>query len=189
MAELYDEAEPQAAPEDADLRVGPSPMSIASAASPTKPLRVYPFGVSRNRLEQALKTLRVPATMVRDMDDADLVMTLKNYYRKSPQALRAAESSGVPVFVLRSNTLSQIEQALANVFNVAVPRDPVTTAMEEAEDAINSVLQSGTDRPVDLTPQSSQIRKLQHQLAERYNLASISRGKEPFRRVRIFRQD
>lgn len=189
MAELYDEAEPQAAPEDADLRVGPSPMSIASTASPTKPLRVYPFGVSRNRLEQALKTLRVPATMVRDMDDADLVMTLKNYYRKSPQALRAAESSGVPVFVLRSNTLSQIEQALANVFNVAVPRDPVTTAMEEAEDAINSVLQSGTDRPVDLTPQSSQIRKLQHQLAERYNLASISRGKEPFRRVRIFRQD
>ncbi|HET9492802.1 MAG TPA: R3H domain-containing nucleic acid-binding protein, partial [Chloroflexia bacterium] len=189
MAELYDEVDPQAAPEDADLRVGPSPMSIASAASPTKPLRVYPFGVSRNRLEQALKTLRVPATMVRDMDDADLVMTLKNYYRKSPQALRAAESSGVPVFVLRSNTLSQIEQALANVFNVAVPRDPVTTAMEEAEDAINSVLQSGTDRPVDLTPQSSQIRKLQHQLAERYNLASISRGKEPFRRVRIFRQD
>jgi predicted RNA-binding protein Jag len=70
---------------------------------------------------------------------------------------------------------------------VQVPRDPVTTAMEEAEDAINSVLQG--DRPVDLTPQSSQIRKLQHQLAERYNLASVSRGKEPFRRVRIFRQD
>ena len=116
-------------------------------------------------------------------------MTLKNYYRKSPQALRAAESSGVPVFVLRSNTLGQIEQALANVFNVQVPRDPVTTAMEEAEDAINTVLQGGESRPVDLTPQTSQIRKLQHQLAERYNLASISRGKEPFRRVRIFRQD
>jgi stage III sporulation protein SpoIIIAA len=189
MESLYNEIEVQPAPEEASLRVGPSPMSIASAASPSKPLRVYPFGVSRNRLEQALKTLRVPATMVRDMNDADIVMTLKNYYRKSPQALRAAESSGVPVFVLRSNTLSQIEQALANVFNVAVPRDPVTTAMEEAEDAINSVLQSSNDRPVDLTPQSSQIRKLQHQLAERYNLASISRGKEPFRRVRIFRQD
>jgi len=101
--------------------------------------------------------------------------------------LRAAESSGVPVFVLKSNTLLQIEQALANVFNVPVPRDPVTTAMEEAEDAINSVLQG--ERPVDLTPQTSQIRKLQHQLADRYNLASISKGKEPFRRVRIFRQD
>jgi hypothetical protein len=184
---MYDEVEPQPAPEEADLRVGPNPMSIAHAASPAKPLRVYPFGVSRNRLEQAVKTLRVPAALVRDMNDADIVMTLKNYYRKSPQALRAAESSGVPVFVLRSNTLSQIEQALANVFNVQVPRDPVTTAMEEAEDAINSVLQG--DRPVDLTPQSSQIRKLQHQLAERYNLASVSRGKEPFRRVRIFRQD
>jgi stage III sporulation protein SpoIIIAA len=187
MEALYDEVEPQASPEDTEARVGPNAMRIANAASASKPLRVYPFGVSRNRLEQALKTLRVPATMVREMDDADIVMTLKNYYRKSPQALRAAESSGVPVFVLRSNTLGQIEQALANVFNVQVPRDPTTVAMEEAEDAIHSVLES--DRAIDLTPQSSQIRKLQHQLAERYNLASISRGKEPFRRVRIFRQE
>jgi stage III sporulation protein SpoIIIAA len=187
MAALYDEVEAQVAPEEADMRVGPNPMSIANAASPNKPLRVYPFGVSRNRLEQAMKTLRVPATLVREMGDADIVMTLKNYYRKSPQALRAAESSGVPVFVLKSNTLMQIEQALANVFNVPVPRDPVTTAMEEAEDAINSVLEG--ERPVDLAPQTSQIRRLQHQLAERYNLASISKGKEPFRRVRIFRQD
>ena len=47
--------------------------------------------MSRNRLESAIKNLRVPATIVREMDDSDLVMTLKNYYRKSPQALRGAE--------------------------------------------------------------------------------------------------
>ena len=51
------------------------------------------------------------------------------------------------------------------------------------------ITQDGVPCPVDLTPQSAPIRKLQHQLAERYNLGSISRGKEPFRRVRIFRQD
>jgi hypothetical protein len=150
-------------------------------------LRLYAFGVGRNRLEQAIKNLRVPATLVREMDDSDLVLTLKNYYRKSPQALRAAESAGVPVYVLKSNTQAQIEMALANVFNVEPQGDPVTNAMVEAEDAINSVLE--TARAVDLAPQSPEIRKLQHQLAERYNLASVSRGKEPFRRVRIFRQD
>ena len=58
--------------------------------------------------------------------------------------------SGVPVFVLKSNTLMQIESALANVFNVEPPGDPVTTAMVEAEDAINSVLE--TARPIDLAP-------------------------------------
>ncbi|MDQ3705619.1 MAG: AAA family ATPase [Chloroflexota bacterium] len=160
---------------------------IGASASSNKPLRIYPFGVSRNRLEQAIKDLRVPSTMVRDVDNADIVMTLKNYYRKSPQMLRQAEQDGVPVFVLKSNTLSQIQQAIASVFDVSVPADPVTVALEETEDAITQVMES--DRPVDLTPQSAPIRKLQHQLAERYNLGSISRGKEPFRRVRIFRQD
>jgi hypothetical protein len=168
-------------------RIGANPMSVVQGVSANKPLRVYPFGVSRNRLEAAIKNLRVPATMVREMDDSDLVMTLKNYYRKSPQALRAAESSGVPVFVLKSNTLVQIESALANVFNLEPPGDPVTSAIVEAEDAIAAVLD--TDRPIDLAPQTAQIRKIQHEIAERYNLASVSRGKEPFRRVRIYRQD
>jgi hypothetical protein len=190
LGQVYDQRElMQAQQEERDrsTRIGANAMSVVQGVSANKPLRVYPFGVSRNRLESAIKNLRVPATLVREMDDSDMVMTLKNYYRKSPQALRAAESSGVPVFVLKSNTLMQIESALANVFNVDPPADPMTTAMVEAEDAINAVLE--TARPIDLAPQSAPIRKLQHQLAERYNLASISRGKEPFRRVRIFRQD
>ena len=89
--------------------IGPNPMSVAQSVAPGKPLRIYPFGVGRNRLEAAIKNLRIPATIVREIADSDLVMTLKNYYRKSPQSLRGAESAGVPVFVLRSNTQMQIE--------------------------------------------------------------------------------
>jgi predicted RNA-binding protein Jag len=47
------------------------------------------------------------------------------------------------------------------------------------------VLTNGTGQ-VELAPQGAQVRRLQHQLAERYNLISRSRGKEPNRRVRIF---
>jgi stage III sporulation protein SpoIIIAA len=168
-------------------RLGAGAMSIAAKSSANKPLRIYPFGVSRDRLEQAVKHLRVAATLVRDINNADMVMTLKNYYRKSPQALRQAEQDGVPVFVLKSNTLIQIQSALANVFGVSPQADPVTDAMEEAEEAIVQVME--TDRAIDLAPQAAHIRRLQHQMAERYNLGSISRGKEPFRRVRIYRQD
>jgi stage III sporulation protein SpoIIIAA len=168
-------------------RIGPNPMSVAQSVAPGKPLRIYPFGVGRNRLEAAIKNLRIPATIVREIGDSDLVMTLKNYYRKSPQSLRGAESAGVPVFVLRSNTQMQIESALAGVFNVEPVGDPTTNALVETEDAINHVME--TAKAVDLAPQTAEIRKLQHQLAERYNLASVSRGKEPFRRVRIFRQN
>ena len=61
-------------------------------------------------------------------------------------------------------------------------------AMQEMEDAITNVLNGG-DPQVDLTPQNSYIRRLQHQMAQRYNLTSRSEGREPYRRVRLYRED
>jgi len=61
----------------------------------------------------------------------------------------------------------------------------VTAAMLEAEEAIGAVIDGSS--PVSLTPQDSYVRRLQHELADRYNLSSRSRGKEPFRRVEIYR--
>ncbi len=159
-----------------------------STALPGQPLakmsRIFPFGVSRNRLEKAIERLRVPATIVRDMDEASVVMTLKNHYRQNPARLQRAEEGGVPVYVLRSNTQTQMEMMLADIFNVKEPADPTTEAMIETEDAINRVVNGETDS-IELRPQSNFLRRLQHQMAERYNLNSESRGREPYRRVRI----
>jgi len=58
-------------------------------------------------------------------------------------------------------------------------------ALQEVEDAINYVLH-GHGKGVELTPQRATIRRLQHMLAERYNVTSRSQGKEPNRRVCIF---
>jgi stage III sporulation protein SpoIIIAA len=148
-------------------------------------MRIFPFGVSRNRLEQAVRELRVPVTVARQPDEADMVLTLRNYYRRKPEPLRDAEARGVPVYVLKSNTSGQMSQALASVFNVnGADRDPTTSALEEAEQAIGIVLENS--RTIEVAPQNSHIRRLQHQLAERYNVGSRSRGKEPNRRVKFF---
>jgi hypothetical protein len=169
--------------------------------SATKPLRIYPFGVSRTRLEQAVNLLGVPVSFARDASDSDIVLTLKNYYKKKPPALRAAESEGLPVYVLKSNTASQMQQILASIFELPPTHltngsggsngghgddDPLTTALIETEEAISHVLESA--QPVELPPANAYIRRLQHQMADRYNLASQSRGREPNRRVRIYRQ-
>jgi len=162
--------------------------------------RIFPFGVSRNRLETAIERLGVPAVIVRDMKDATLVMTLKNYYRQSAQRLRQAEEQGVPVYVLRNNTISQMERQLAHVFNLrevepdasfpslrhADDSSVVEEAMLEVEEAIHQLM-NGERTVVELTPRSSYIRKLQHQMADRYNLRSESRGEDANRRVKIFR--
>ena len=156
------------------------PASLSAAAGRYQ--RIYPFGISRKRLLQAIRDVTADATVSDRLDDSDIVLTDRSYYRRKPQALRDAESRGLPIFVLKSNTILQMEQALLSL--AAGPRsDPLMSAMTEAEEAIHTVM--AQERAVELTPQRAYVRRLQHELAQRYNLTSRSHGREPQRRVRI----
>jgi hypothetical protein len=167
-------------PEDAPLQTGPSIES-----SSLSQLRVYAYGVSRNRLEQAAQNLHLPVDLVDEIQQVDVVMTLKNYYRRRPQPINDAERRGVPVHVLRSNTVSQMETCLADIFGLDVAQwDPLTMAMRETEEAIRKVL-SG-QKWIDLTTQNSFVRRMQHDMARQANLVSHSYGRDPQRHVRIF---
>ena len=75
-------------------------------------LHILPFGVGRNRLEQAVTNTGIDARLVRDLGGADIVMTLRSFYRRRPRLLRDAEARGTPVYVLRSNTVLQMETCL-----------------------------------------------------------------------------
>jgi len=144
--------------------------------------RIYPFGISRGRLEQAIRQLGFPGRIASNLDEADAVITLRSYYRRKPQTLYDAEARALPVYVIKSNTVFQLEQCLLSM-RVERAGDPVVAALREAEEAIGQVMSAY--QAVDLTPQNAYIRRLQHMLAQRYNLASRSLGKEPQRRVRI----
>ena len=160
----------------------------ADAEAPFR--RVYPFGISRKRLEQAIRETGARVAIADELEDADTVMTLRSYFRRKPQALRDAEARSIPIYVLKTNTVVQMEQGLISMAQ-QTPGDNgsyVSNAMQEAEDAITSML-SGGDPQIDLTPQNSYIRRLQHQLAQRYNLTSRSHGREPYRRVQISRDE
>jgi stage III sporulation protein SpoIIIAA len=159
------------------------PLATLPARPPRTGHRVYPFGISRKRLAQAIRDTASGALLSERLDDSDVVITDRSYYRRKPQALRDAEARGVPIYVLKSNTLLQMQQALISLQGGNGRADPVVDAIAEAEDAIHAVMSQ--DRPVELTPQSAYIRRLQHELAQRFNLSSTSRGKEPQRRVRI----
>src|SRR5581483_492716 len=81
-------------------------------ASAELPRRIYPFGISRNRLEQAIRETGSRATIADDLQGADAVMTLRTYFRRKPQAIRDAEARGIPIYVLKTNTVVQMEQSL-----------------------------------------------------------------------------
>jgi stage III sporulation protein SpoIIIAA len=167
---------------------GPTPTPFGGKpATPAhyKPVRVYAYGVSHNRLAEAAEELRVPVLMAREVNEADLLMTLKSYYRKKPQPLRDAERLGLPIYVLRANTILQMESSLAEIFEIEMEADPLGLAIREAEEAIH-VVRDGSPA-VELTPQAAYIRRMQHQMAEKAQLGSRSWGREPYRKVKIFK--
>ncbi len=153
------------------------------------PVHIYAYGISRNKLEQSAKRLRVPVVVVDDIQDAHVLVTLKTYYRKHQRIVTDAEEHGLPIHVLRANTVSQMEALLSDLFNLyELPADgdsSTEAALDETNRAISAVL-NGTPS-VDLPPASAYIRRLQHDMARKANLVSHSYGKEPRRRVRIFR--
>jgi stage III sporulation protein SpoIIIAA len=160
-----------------------------SRRTPLQAVRVYPYGVARDRLIQAAKRLGVPALIAKDAGEADVMVTLRSYYRDRQQAVMQAEHRGMPIFVLRANTVSQMEQFLSDLFNLSemVPGTVELDAVKlQTQAAIAAVLNG--ERWVDLPPGPATERRLQHELARDAELVSHSYGKEPRRHVRIFRE-
>ncbi|MBI5296876.1 MAG: AAA family ATPase [Chloroflexi bacterium] len=180
------------APEEPTQRPEPTPFASAppTAGMNLRMIRVYPYGVARNRLQQAAKRLGVPAVIVRAPDEADALVTLRAYYRDRQQPIVDAESRGMPIYVLRANTINQVEQFLGDLFNLHTDSVPVNGEMdlvrEQTQQAIAAVLNG--ERWVDLPPGPSLVRRLQHEMARGAELVSHSYGKEPRRHVRIFRE-
>ncbi len=147
-------------------------------------LRILPYAVSSPRLERAIRDLRLPAAVVDRLSEADCVVTLKSQEKRLPKTLRAAEAEGKPIHVLRNGTTGQVESFLRGLFEVGDLLDEQRNAMAEVEVAVAEARASG--RAVELAPQASFVRRLQHEAVERHGLTSASRGDEPFRHVVVF---
>ncbi len=147
--------------------------------------RIFPYGVARNRLTQAARLLGVSVEVVSDAGEADVLFTLKSYYRRRQRVILDAEQRRIPIYVLRANTVNQMQNALAEVFGLeATYRDPFELALFEAEEAIARI--HAGEPSVDLSPAEAHIRRHQHQLARQAELISHSYGQEPNRHVRIY---
>jgi stage III sporulation protein SpoIIIAA len=175
-------------------QVGEGPAAEEEAGEPPPPVkalhgktvRIFPYAVSREKLERALRKFRVSAYIVDDLDGADMVVTLKAQERRQPRRLRDAHARGIPFYVVRSNTITQMENFLSGVFGVDDPTAGDEEALREVEEGIDEATEQG--HPVELPPRDNHLRRLQHQIIERYGLTSASKGEEPYRRVVIYPQ-
>src|SRR6267143_90043 len=170
-----------AAPVDEPRKKRVRERGVEEPATGRKTVRIYPYGVSKDRLMRAINDLQVSATIAKTPKDADVVLTLKAHEKRQPRTVKDLEDQGLEVSVIRSNTVSQMKAFLMQTFGLQDQQDEEEQALGEVNEAVDRVMSFG--KPIELAPQSAHIRRLQHLMIEQHGLGSESRGEVPWRRV------
>ena len=177
------------APDPSVKAAGKKPAASGTAASEKEPPKLYLFGVNRSKVIEMGQEMNVPLRVVDRIQDAAIFVTSKNYFRRRPQQIKDAEAARLPIYVLRSTTPPQLRQLVASLDPAREQkRTPryYQTPIQEAEEAVQQVKEG--EAAVELQPQTSYIRRLQHLVAQQGDVDSRSQGKDPNRRVRIYKE-
>ena len=151
--------------------------------------KIYLYAVSRSIAEKVIERLDLNAEITRNIDDADIVIAHKNFIKGGAKVLSTAEENRLQIFYVKTNSMAQIQKVIKDALDIAEVNDRqafydiTEKALDEAKEAIEKILAGATD--VELKPQNTQIRKLQHELVEQHNLESKSVGEGESRHLRI----
>ncbi len=174
--------------------------AVVPIVSGGETLCIYPYAVGRQQLEQAIHTLALPVVITKNIDEADVILTVRSQVKGHSKLKHLAKMRQVPIHAIKASTLPHIVRALRRMLNVDEPAsasgldlslfsptgsDDELEALEETRLAVEQiVLPKG--QPVELLPRSAKVRRMQHELVEHYHLKSASFGEEPNRRLRIY---
>ncbi|HWQ14808.1 MAG TPA: AAA family ATPase, partial [Roseiflexaceae bacterium] len=136
-----------------------SPALQRRQRTPAGAQRIFPVGVRSDRLAEAIERLGVPARVERELSQASLVMTLREYYQRDAPWVRRAEARGVPVYVLRGGSPAHIQRQLAAIFRHGENEPDVP---EDADE------EGGAGAAAPHAPAAEEIAQLQRRISERY---------------------
>ncbi len=166
-----------------------------------KPLKVLCCGISHQLFDEAIRRHNWPASWVKNLKEADVVLSIRNGLSQNQSIRRNARESQIPIHVIKTNTLHQIERAIERLLqrsefssNQQLPNSPLSlitdredalAALEECRLALEKVV-IPLGRPVELVPRSEKILKMQADLVTRYRLRSDVFGHADHQRIRIY---
>ena len=172
---------------------GPAPLQD-EPPGPPPPLRVCGVGVSRALLEEAARSRSLALEVVEAPEGADLILSLRGQLGREPGLRRRAQDLGLPILVIKSESLHQLQRALERVTDRrpsgtteggVTDLDDAHAALEECRLAVEQVvLPQG--RPVELLPRSEPVRQMQAELVNHYRLRSAVFGRGQQQRLRVF---
>lgn len=184
--------ESQESPKDNKMNFSFSRQEYVEKIKPLK--KVYLYAVSRTIVEKIIESLDLNVEITRNIEDADIVIAHKNFAKGGAKILSSAQEYRIRVFYVKTNSMAHIQKVLKDALDIQPGdvevtqdyKDETEIALDEAKNAIKKVIEGAPE--IELSPQNTHIRKLQHELVEQYNLKSISIGDEPNRRLKVLRK-
>lgn len=176
-------------PQDNSMNFSFSRQKYIEQAKPLK--KLYLYAVSRTIVEKTIERLNLNVELTRNVEDADIVIAHKNFAKGGAKILNTAKEYRVQIFYVKTNSMAQIQKVLKDALDIQPGdveplqgySDNIEKALDEARAAIKQV--SDGAEVIELSPQPSQIRKLQHELVDQYSLKSTSIGEGENRHLRI----
>ena len=176
-------------PQDNSLNFSFSRQKYVEQAKPLK--KLYLYAVSRTIVEKTIERLDLNVELTRNVEDADIVIAHKNFAKGGAKILNTAKEYRVQIFYVKTNSMAQIQKVLKDALDIQPGdveplqgyTDNTEKALDEARTAIKQVSEGAV--AIELSPQPSQTRKMQHELVEQYGLKSTSIGEGESRHLRI----
>jgi len=185
------------------------PTDTARGAKP-EPLRLCGLGLAPARLLEVIRARQLPVRLVTDVEQAEVVLSLRGQLGRDPELRRRAQAAGRPIMVIKSDSPHLIQRALERLLDRSGRDEPTSrqaaqpsegsdaaagappraledghAALEECRLAVERVvLPEG--RPVELLPRSERVRQMQAELVGRYRLRCAVFGKGNQQRLRVF---
>ena len=180
----------------------------APVAADKQPLRLYGLGLASTRLQEVIRARQLPVRLVPDVEQAEVVLSVRGQLGRDPELRRRAQASGRPILVIKSDSPHLIQRAMERLVARSGRDDPAPSALaapattaqapeppqalddghaalEECRLAVERVvLPQG--RPVELLPRSERVRQMQAELVGRYRLRCAVFGQGNKQRLRVF---
>ena len=165
---------------------------------PADVLQLLCCGITPQLVNEIIRRHGWPVRVVEDVADADAILSLRQGLGRQPSLRRQARALKVPILVIKSDTLPQVERAVERLVSRRGERpeappaaaggddqDDELAGLEECRLAVEQVVVP-QGRPVELLPRTERVRRMQAELVQRYRLRSDVFGLAEQCRLRVF---
>ncbi|MDJ0626336.1 MAG: ATPase, T2SS/T4P/T4SS family [Candidatus Caenarcaniphilales bacterium] len=151
------------------------------------PLKIYPYAVSHSQIYAVIKALNLPAKLVDDVDEANIVLALEDYANEGAKIRKLANMLNLQLETIKNNSFNEIKESLTKATKLT-DKDwnndlELEIALEETFELMESLRATG--KSVELSPRKARIRKVQQELINKSGFQTEIVGSGSEQRIRI----